>query len=277
MSKPVVLAVVSDTHCGSMLGLCPPSVRLDDGGNYTPSKAQRWLWEQWTGKYWPDVARTRKEQGGSLYVVCNGDATEGDHHKSTQILSGNLEAQSYALNETFKVPQALSPDRWFVVRGTEAHVGPSGSSEEALGRHLKAEQDPETHTWSRWHLRMEVHGIRLDFQHHGRVGTRPWTRASGIGALAFQIYVEHMENEEPYPHLAIRSHRHVYADSFDTYKTRAIGTPAWQLKTAHAHKVAAESIASIGGLIITIYPDARYDVQVKLYRVALPSIWRPKT
>jgi hypothetical protein len=46
------------------------------------------------------------------------------------------------------------------------------------------------------------------------------------------------------------------------------------LKTAHAHKVAPESIADIGGLIVTITPDGRYDVEAKLYCPELPSTWK---
>ena len=39
-------AVVSDLHCGSTLGLCPPEgVQLDDGGQYLPSAAQKALWD----------------------------------------------------------------------------------------------------------------------------------------------------------------------------------------------------------------------------------------
>lgn len=273
--RPVVLGIFSDLHAGSMLAPCPPIVRLDEGGNYTPSKAQRWLWQLW-GDYWQRVEAERKEQKADLYVISNGDAVEGNHHQTTQILSGNLEAQSYVLEEAFKYPLALKPERIFVVRGTEAHVGPAASHEEALGRRLGAEREPETHTWSWWELPLDIHGVRIDCRHHGRVGGRPWTRGSGIGALAFQIWTEHVENEFPAPHLAIRSHRHQYADSFDLYRTRAIVTPAWQLLTSHAHKVVTESIADIGGLIVTVFPDSTYKVQVVRHRPAPTPAWKPK-
>lgn len=268
----MVLGIVSDVHAGSQLAPCPPTVRLDEGGNYTASKAQRWLLHNWHD-YWKKVEAERDKHKADFFLLSNGDATEGNHHQTTQILSGNLEAQTYVVQELFAVPMALKPDKVFVVRGTEAHVGASGQSEEALGRHLKAEREPETHTWSWWHLRLTIHGVRIDCQHHGRVGTRPWTRGSGIGALAFQIWAEHAENDEPYPHLAIRSHRHQYADSFGMYKTRTIGTPAWQLKTSHAHKVAAESIVPSGGVIVTVFPDGKYEVQPVLYKPSLPKAW----
>lgn len=271
--RPTLIAVVSDIHAGSMLGLCPESVRLDDGGNYVPSKAQRWLWDCWID-FWDQVRVKQEVDNAILYVVLNGDAVEGDHHRTTQILSGNPEAQSYVLHRAVEIPQALSPDRWFVVRGTEAHVGPSGASEEALGRHLKAEQDPDTHTWSWWHLRMEVQGIRFDFQHHGKMGRTPWTRAGQVGNLGFQVWAEHMMAGFAPPDIAIRSHFHQYYDSGDSPPTRLIQTAAWQLKTAHGHKVAADSIADVGGLMLYV-DKGKVEVQKVLYKPELPRVWKP--
>ena len=43
-----VIAIASDLHCGSTIGLCPDTgIELDDGGWYEPSNAQKWLWEEW--------------------------------------------------------------------------------------------------------------------------------------------------------------------------------------------------------------------------------------
>ena len=71
-----VLAVVSDLHCGSTLGLCGPEpVELDDGGLYTPSAIQRWLWERWAD-YWRrvEVARQGADCVGPNERPCLGVA-----------------------------------------------------------------------------------------------------------------------------------------------------------------------------------------------------------
>lgn len=274
--RPVVLAVTSDLHMGSTVGLCPPEgVRLDDDGAYIPSKAQKWTWHCWE-EFWGDVAVRRQEVKGDLWAEFNGDLSEGDHHGTSQIISRNPEPAAYIAERVLGVPRALKPERIFVVRGTEAHVGPAGATEEAWARMLGAERNPETRTHSWWQLRLEIHGVRFDFQHHGRTGTRPWTKTSVVGALAAEIFYEHAAAGELYPHFAIRSHRHRHADSYDAHPTRVIQTPAWQLKTAHAHKVAPESIADVGGVIITVFPDGRTDVLTKKYRPSLPKMWTPK-
>lgn len=274
MSKqPIVLAITSDIHVGSTLAMVPPEgVTLDDGGTYQPSKAQRWQWECWED-FWSLVGTVRKRHKAALYNIYNGDLFEGDHHGTPQLVSRNPESASYLADRIFGVPLALSPERQFIVRGTEAHVGPSGASEEAFGRHIKAERGPENR-WSWWHLRLPVNGIVVDFQHHpGTRGGLPWTAPQAAQRLAFWVWSEHhLHGDEP-PALAIRSHTHVHRDSFDAYPTRAIITPAWQLKTAHAHKVAANSLADIGGLIVVVEPDGSYEVTAKTYKVALPPLW----
>ncbi len=268
--RPILIAVVSDVHAGSTLAPCPPEgVRLDDGGTYHPSKVQHWLWENWCD-YWRWVDEERTAYNADLWIVSNGDAVEGDHHGTSQIISKNLEAQSYVRDRVYSVPMALQPERIFVVRGTEAHVGPSGNQEEALARHMKAEKDPDAGTWSWWRLRLMANQTKIDFQHHGRMGTRPWTKASALGILATEIFYEHTSNGYPHPDLAIRSHRHTWGDSYKNCPTRVIATPAWQMKTAHAHKVVPESIADIGGITIRVH-DTGYTVQEHFYKPALPT------
>ena len=87
------LIIVSDTHCGCKLGLCPPyPMPLDDGGTYTISKVQRKLWAWWQ-EFWDDwVPRVTK--GEPYAVVTNGDTLDGVHHGSTTQISHNLGDQA---------------------------------------------------------------------------------------------------------------------------------------------------------------------------------------
>ena len=49
-----VVAVVSDLHINSTVGLCPGPVPLDDGGTHQPSKEQRALLRCWN-EYWAEI------------------------------------------------------------------------------------------------------------------------------------------------------------------------------------------------------------------------------
>jgi len=275
LTRPALLVVTSDIHVGSTIGPCPPEgVRLDDEGKYLPSRAQRWIWDNWVD-FWDTVAALRKKEKADLYCVFNGDLFEGSHHGTTQIVSNNPEPAAYLAGRVFGVPRDLKPTRLFIVRGTEAHVGPSGATEEAFARTINAEQNPETKTWSWWHLQLELHGTLFDFQHHGRMGQRPWTRQNVVSNLAAQIFYERARRGLRHPDIAFRSHFHQFQDTHDAHPVRVIQLPAWQLKTSHAHKVAADSLADIGGVTVLVNPNGQLEVIAKLYQPELPPVWRP--
>lgn len=254
-----LLAVVSDLHCGSTVGLAPPEpVALDDGGSYTPTEAQRWLWRHWLG-YWQTVKRLAA--GRRLVILLNGDVVDGDHHGTAQIVSRHPGTQFDILLRALAVPLALKPDHVIVVRGTESHVGKSGSGEEALARHLRGAgvpvvPDPAAKTASWWHFTGTLGPLLLSATHHGRIGQRPWTKGNVSANLAAQIFYEHAARGQRHPDLALRSHYHKTADSGDSHPVRVIQTPAWQLATAYAYRVAADSLADIGGLTVTIDADS---------------------
>lgn len=272
MSKPVpeLIVVKSDLHAGSTVAVCPPEgTRTDDGQEVKPSPLQKWIWERYERFYQRALAVKKSLKGCRVTVVGNGDMFEGNHHGTQQVMAPGKDAQAYIASRLFDPVEALQPDRLYIVRGTEVHVGPSGSDEEALAKTLSARlpvvRDPVTHLWSYWHLRLLVNDTLLDFQHHTNVGGLPWTAPGAIARLAFRIWVEHTERGWRPPDLAIRSHRHQYRDSYGAHKTRAIVTPAWQAKTAFGHKVVPESIADMGGLLITIPPAGPYHVEPVLF------------
>lgn len=97
-----------------------------------------------------------------------------------------------------------------------------------------------------------------------------------MNLLAWQIFIEHSRRQLEPPHLAFRSHFHKFGDSGSSVPTRVIQTPAWQLKTAYAHKVVPESIADIGGVIVVFREGQRPDVRPVLFQPELPKTWRPK-
>jgi len=275
--RPVLLAVISDVHAGGTTSLCTDTIRLDDGGEYRASLAQRWLFGNYRD-YWRQIAAKRDKHDAELYVVINGDLVEGDHHRTTQILSGNPNAQAAAWTECASVFLALKPDRVAIIRGTSAHAGISASAEERIADGLRRDKrpiiaDPDTGTASWWHWRPEIQGIRLDFTHHGRMGRLPRTRGSQLVLYAWDIVDEHVQNGHPVPHLAFRAHNHKKGDTGSAAPARVVATGAWQLGTEHVHKVASDSLADIGGGYVLI-ENRDYDFRHIHYQAERP-IWRP--
>ena len=276
--RTTVLAITSDLHCGSTVALCPPRIALDDGGEYVASKAQRWLWDCWQ-QYWKRVGQVQDEHNAVLYQVFNGDLIDGNHHGTTQIFSGNPNGQAAAVNAAMSIPLAMNPDKIFGVRGTEVHVGHSGSTEERIFDGLRRDKrpvvgDPETGTSSWWHLRMTVEGVRIDVTHHGRTGQREHTRAGAAALHAHDILLTHVKAGDPYPHLCLRGHYHRFNDSHDAAPVRVVTTGAWQLATGYVKKIAADSMADIGGVIVVI-KDGKYTVEKVQFKADRGHTWTP--
>lgn len=275
--RPVLFAVLNDIHAGGTTALCPDVVRFDDGGEYHASKAQRWLMQCYRD-YWQQIAAKRDALDAELYVVVNGDLVDGDHHNTSQIISRNPNAQALVWSECAALFLALKPDHITIIRGTAAHSGIAGCSEERIADGLRRDKrpiicDPETGSSSWWHWRPEIQGVRLDFTHHGKMGRLPRTRGSALVLYAWDIADEHLISGDPIPHLAFRAHNHKRGDSGTAAPVRVVATGAWQLGTEYVKKVAADSLADIGGASVVI-ENGEYEVKQITYKPERP-VWRP--
>jgi hypothetical protein len=256
-SSPIKnLVIVSDTHSGCRLALCPPEgVALDDGGRYTPSEFQRKMWTMWM-EFWQEwVPRTT--HGEPFDMVHNGDAIDGVHHNSTTQISHNFEDQ-LRIAELVLAPVVAqchaSGGHYYQIRGTAAHVGQSSVYEEMLGKRLGAVPSPEGQ-YARYDLWKRVGDALVHLMHHVGVTSSSAHEASAVNAELTAEYVEAARWGHEPPDFVIRSHRHrsiaVDMNSSKGYAA-AIVTPGWQGKTPFAWKVAGARISEpqFGGLLI---------------------------
>lgn len=254
------LIVISDTHCGCRLGLCPADtpIPLDDGGVYYASPFQRKTWEVWT-EFWnvwvPEVTR-----GEPFDLVHNGDAIEGTHHRATTPVSHNMQDQLNIAKAALKpvVDLCLSGGgTYYHVRGTEAHVGSSGMYEEMLAESLGAKPN-SAGQYARYDLWKRVGGdggplVHL-LHHIGTTGSAAH-EASAVNAELTAEYAEAARWGREVPTYVVRSHRHRFIAvdvACAAGYAAAIVTPAWQGKTPFTWKIPGARISEpqIGGIII---------------------------
>ena len=253
------LIVVSDTHCGCRLGLCPPvPLRLDDGGHYIASEFQQKMWGLWL-EFWqewvPEVTRHEPYD-----IVFNGDALDGVHHQSVTQISHNFEDQ-LRIAETILKPQVdhckTLGGVYFHIRGTEAHVGKSGVYEEQLAQRLgaKPNQLGQYARWDLWKRVGDSNGPLVHLLHHvGTTGSASH-ESSAVNAELTAEYVEAARWGRQPPDFIVRSHRHrsiaVDLNSARGYAA-AIVTPAWQGRTPFAFKIPGARISEpqVGGVLI---------------------------
>jgi len=258
-------------HIGSTVGLCTPTVELDDGGGYTASKSQRWLWRNWQD-YWGQVAALKAE-GAQVVALLNGDVGDRNKHSAYQLVTVNRATLLRMMVDALQ-PVLDVADHIVIVRGTEAHTGQSAELEEALAKDIGAVPDVQAGTASWWYWEATLEQVRVAAAHHpGTNSMRPWTRGGGANRAA-AMTMDSYYGQRWQPDLAIFNHVHHNEDSYDNHPLRAIFNRCFSLQTAYDHRSGRGLQRSvIGGLIVTI-EDGSYDVDKPAYALPQRRPWK---
>jgi hypothetical protein len=269
--KPINnVVVISDTHCGCRLALCPPEVSLDEGGDYKHSKLQAAIWAWWQefwGEWVPMATR-----GEPFAVVHNGDAIDGNHHDSVSQISHNMVDQSRIAYEVLKPVVEACEGRYYHIRGTEAHVGKSGQAEEALAEKLGARPNEEGQ-FARYELWLRVGGGLAHIMHHiGTTGSAAYETTALMKEFA-ESCAEAARWGQAAPNVVVRSHRHRNAEikvpTADTYGI-CCTTAGWQLKTPFVWKLPGGRVTTpqIGGTLIRYGDEDHSYTRHKIWNIA---------
>lgn len=270
------LIVISDLHCGCRLGLCPPEVSLDDAAVYkhTPMQADIWKrWEEFWNEWVPMVTRSEP-----FVVVLNGDAIDGVHHRAVTQISHNLTDQARIAKTILRPVVEACEGRYYHLRGTEAHVGPSGQEEERLAEELNAIPDREGRN-ARWELWIEIGVGLVHLTHHiGTAGSLAY-ETTAVQKELEQAFVEAARWGNRHPDVIVRSHRHrnvetriQTAHGFAT----ACTTAGWQGKTPFVFKIVGgrQTLPQIGGTLVRS-GDEDVFTRHKLWNLKRPETEKP--
>lgn len=274
--KPVVTAyvIIADTHCGCQLGLCPrDGVRLDEGGTYMPNIIQigitQW-WDEFWGEHVPEMVN--KLPYG---IIINGDITDGVHHKATHQISHNL-ADQKKIAETMLAPLVEKCEgRLYIIRGTEAHTGPSGENEETIAKSLGAVPN-KYGQYARYELWKTVgHRGLIHITHHiGSTSSQAY-ESTAVNSELVTSYAEAARWGTRPPDMAIRSHRHRYIKvEFATKQGRgcSIVTPGWQAKTPFIYRTNSKaSQPQFGGIVVIESPQGELYTRQKVWNIERPE------
>jgi hypothetical protein len=247
------LVVVSDLHVGCQLGLMHPlGAMLDNGGNYSPSEFQIKVWSWWR-EFWDEFV-PKATKGEPYGVVVNGDILDGPGVRgATHQWSHNLTDQARAAFQILKPIVDACEGRFYVIRGTEAHVGKSAQEEERLASELGAIPNRQG-LFSRYELWKWVGPSLVHLAHH----------ISATGSMQFESTAPHRELVDSFteagrwgrrpPDVIIRSHRHRHVETvIPTSRGRAFSTttPGWQGKTPFVWRGSGRlSEPQFGGVLV---------------------------
>ena len=268
------LICISDTHCGCRAGLCPDDpIRLDGGGFYSSSEEQKKMYAAWR-RFWdewiPEVT-----YGEPYAVVVNGDALDGVHHGTKTQISQNHADQATIAMEIFEPIVEACEGRFYMTRGTEAHVGKSGEMEEGLARALGAIPD-EAGNHSRYEIFLRMgNGLIHALHHIGTTGSSHYESTAVMKELT-ESYTESGRWGDDPPDVVVRSHRHRHLEVRVPTKLgygMVFVTAGWQLKTPLTYRIAGGRLTTpqIGGSLIRQGKTDLY-TRHKVWRMERPVV-----
>lgn len=275
MATTVIL--LSDLHCNSKAGLCPPVVNLYSGGTYRTGREQRWIYSRFLA-FRDEVGEAQQRNGGRIVLFLNGELADDNKHSKYDLVELHPDGQmSLAIDALMPLLELLDRERGdliYVLRGTEAHSGPNSWMDNAIGRDIGAVVAAETEkrdgTRAQIHsfqsVMVTVDGVRIKGAHHPPLGPGrlPWTQNLFATRVAAHVFLGAVKGGEPPPDVYFSGHYHVPGDSYDAWPTRALALPSWQLPTSFAYRLGADRPLPVGGVILTC-DRGQYEVAKHFY------------
>jgi len=262
-----IIAVPSDTHTGSTVGLVPATWETFDGRVVTHNPIQTIIYQQWQ-ECWQRVAELRLASvtWPRLIVVHAGDAIDGDHHATSELVTARIDEQErmhVALLQDALTDAGFDPDlgdELHYIAGTDVHAGEGAASEERIVRALLGDN---ASGGTRVHrvLYRRIHDILFRFTHHGpSVGSKFYNRSNPLRNHLVSEYANWLERGESIPRYYLSGHRHQFAhatveNQFGQVVTDGFILPSFCFKGDYAQMVAPDSRPNIGMFICTVYDD----------------------
>jgi hypothetical protein len=226
-----IVAIVSDLHCGSEVGLAHPESELESGNviGFGNNVIQQWLWACWQD----GCERIEKIAGKDKFaLIVNGDATEGVHHGGAQIIAQKI-TEHVGIAVKCLTPLAKRAAKTFVVKGTECHTR---DMESLLAKELGAESGEAKDSW-----RIRINGTLIDARHHMPTSSRRYLEAGALSITLGNARLNCVDAGHEAPKVLARGHRH--CGGWYSNGHAAIGvTGGFQMLTRHGFKVVGESI-----------------------------------
>lgn len=204
------ILVVSDFHCGHVVGLTPPGYY--GGAHAWAEKAAR--------AYWNWFETNIRLDGPFDIVFANGDLIDGKGEKSggTEQITTNRETQMEMAVKVLRSIPVNKGAKFVVTRGTPYHTGSGEDWENQVAAAVGAKIGE--HEW------VSVEGVTFDLKHHPAGGSSvPQGRHTAVARDRLWNVLWSEKNLQPKADIFIRSHVH-----YHTYS----GGPEWLAMTTPA-------------------------------------------
>ena len=252
--KDTLIVSLSDMHSGSNRSLFPDwevytePTASDEGDDETHPMTGS-LKQKQIFKHFDQCAEQVKKLSANkrLIVVHNGDAIEGIHHTTIQVMSPNVKDHvkiHIELMEYFLQKCGFSPkrgDELHYVSGTESHTNYDEMKITKHFDHINAKYYDE--------LKMTVNGKTVWYTHHGGSAGDGASEGDGYRNWLKRIYFNNLKQSKKQPDIIFTGHVHkpIYTSYVQDYHTiHGVILPSWQMKTRYAYRAAPFQRNDIG-------------------------------
>lgn len=255
MVSDTLVAILSDMHSGGSTALFPNRFWQFRHKNHTPTKKQKELFAHF--KKCADYA-ARERKGRRLIVVHDGDAIDGYHHTTEQVVTQNKAEQSEVhielMDYFLQTARFGKSDELYYVSGTEVHTG---DVEHGIAKDLGAKGGQVYD-----HLELNINKKRLWFAHHGKKRGDGANEGNALRNFLRNVYWDHKKRDASPPDYIITGHTHT--PTWNTYIVRerdgfremhGIICPSWQAKTRFGYMVAPVDVNEVGAVFLKIDAD----------------------
>lgn len=205
------ILVLSDFHCGHVVGLTPPDHQSNRG---QARQVQEECWKHFV-----------KSRGKYDAIVLNGDQIDGDGKKSggTEQLTTDRNEQAEMAAECVMAVCVDKATPIYSVYGTGYHTGNAEDFEAGIPVLLNKDgyngQRVKSHLW------LKVEGVTFDFKHHVGSSSVPHGRHSAVARERLWNVLWSDIGQSPRANVLIRSHVHYH---------NYCGGPGWVAMTTPA-------------------------------------------
>lgn len=219
LNKDKRMVVISDLHCGHLVGLTPPQfqgkfIDHDIAKHNKLVRVQKSMWDFFSS----EIIKLQKEKDIDL-LVCNGDAIDGEGWRSggAELITTDRTKQ---VSIAKSVIDFVDAKKIHIVSGTPYHCGSVEEYEGILAEQLDCKY--ENHCW------LDINGQVFDFKHHCASSSVPHGRYTPIAkeAMWAKLWGERKLIPQNVKYL-IRSHVHYHSLISDS-EMSAMTTPALQ-------------------------------------------------
>jgi hypothetical protein len=257
MKEDTLIVCVSDLHSGGSTSLFPSRFWwFDKERNHKPTSLQKQMHRHWI-RCAGEARLARKDK--QMIVLHMGDAIEGYHHQTTQVLTVNRQEQAdvhtFLMHEFLDVSGFVpGRDKLIYMRGTEAHVDDH--------EHRIAEEMGATIQYAPDFVELSVNGRTLWITHHGKSGGEGDTEGDTFRNWLKRTFWKCVQRKKPIPDMVMIGHRHktMYSSYVqrveDSYHTlHGLIVPSWQGKTRYAWGKVPLELNEIGAAFVDVLAD----------------------